>query len=113
MGFGFLALAPLLALGLSGARQARENRATAQIAATLIEQAKQGTPAAGTLYFDSAGNPVTAGQATYTVQESITSCAGNSANGGPLNRLTLQVAPTDSADGARTYADVYATSSAP
>ena len=35
MSFGFLALAPLLAVGMNGARGARENRVSAQIATTL------------------------------------------------------------------------------
>jgi type II secretory pathway pseudopilin PulG len=43
LSFGFLTLAPLLALGLKTARHARDDRATAQIAQTLIEDAKQGT----------------------------------------------------------------------
>ena len=105
--FGFLALAPLLAVGMSGARQARENRTTAQIAATLIEQAKQGNLTTGTSYFDSTGNASTAAQAAYRAQESISACSGTSAAGGPLNRLILQVSPMDSANGVRNYADVY------
>ena len=114
MSFGFLALAPLLAVGVSGARHARENRATAQIAATMIEQAKQGAiTSSGTFYFDSGGNPTTTTGVAYRVQESISSCAANSASGGPLNRLVLQVVPVDSAGAVRNYADVYVPAPSP
>jgi len=52
MSFGFLTMAPLLGLGLKTARLARDDRATAQIAQTLIEEAEQGTLPSGTVYLD-------------------------------------------------------------
>jgi uncharacterized protein (TIGR02598 family) len=114
MSFGFLALAPLLTLGLNGARMARENRVTAQIAATLIEEAKQGTLAAGTVYLDSASNPCAVAQAAYVVQESMAEFdPGSAGNSGPLSRLTLRIAPRDTAGAARTYADVFPTPPTP
>ena len=112
MSFGFLAMAPLLGLGITSARLPRENRATAQIATTLIEQAKQGT-AFTTPYFDSTSSPSTATQAAYFVQETTTTFAPGSVGSGPLSRLCLRIAPVASVGGARTYADVYPTPPAP
>ena len=110
--FGFLALAPLLVLGLGSAHLARENRATAQIAATLIEEAKQGTLATGPIYFDSTPQPCGLSQATYAVQplEQSTAVAGGT---GPLIRLTLRVMPIGMPGAARTYADVFPTPPSP
>lgn len=112
MSFGFLALVPLLALGMNGARMAQENRAMAQIAGTLIEEAKQGTLAAGPLYFDSASNPITAAQAAYTVQESVTEFAPGLNGSGPLSRLILRISPRE-LRGTRIYADVFSTAPTP
>ena len=47
LSFGFLTLAPLLALGLKTARLARDDRAAAQIAQTMIEEAQAGDARAG------------------------------------------------------------------
>ena len=108
MSFGFLALAPLLVLGLGSAHVARENRATAQIAATLIEEAKQGTLGAGPVYFDSTTQPCALNQAVYAVQpvEQPVAVAGGTE---PLTRLTLRVTPMGMPGAARTYADVFPT----
>jgi hypothetical protein len=108
MSFGFLAVAPLLAVGMNGARLARETRMTAQIAATLTEEAKQGTLAPGPAYFDSASNPCAAAQAAYTVQESV---APVGVAGSALSRLTLSIASPGNAT--RIYADVFPTPPAP
>ncbi len=116
LSFGFLSLAPLLAVGLAGAREGRENRATAEIASTLIEQAREGTAVAGALYLDSASNPCPANQATYAVQATTTAVAAGSAgsgSAGPLTRLTIQVTPVGSPGAARIYADVFPTPPSP
>jgi uncharacterized protein (TIGR02598 family) len=101
--FGFLSLAPLLVVGMDGARGARENRATAQIAATLIEEGKQGTLGAGPLYFDATLAPCPSRQgAAYMAQPSATVAAA-------LTRLTLRIVPVNLPGDARTYADVFPT----
>jgi len=66
LSFGFLALIPSLALGSKTARQAHDNRATAQIAETLVEEAKQGTLSSGMTYLDVQGNSCSVVQAIYT-----------------------------------------------
>jgi type II secretory pathway pseudopilin PulG len=113
MSFGFLSLAPLLALGLGNAHAARENRATAQIATTLIEQARQGTLVAGNTYLDSAGNPCSGPTgAAFVAQSTLTGIgAGANASSSPasLTRLILRVAPIDRPGSARTYADQFPT----
>jgi uncharacterized protein (TIGR02598 family) len=111
LSFGFISLAPLLALGLTRAGAARENQATAQIASTLIEEARQGTLAAGTIYLDSVGNPCAAAQAAYAVQDTSTPIAAGSgsAGGAALTRLSLRIAPLGAPGSARIYADVFPT----
>ncbi len=108
MSFGFLALAPLLVLGLNVTRTARANEAAAQIATTLVEQAKQGTVSGGLLYFDSAGQPCAAGQGAYSALATVqpTAAVGTAT---PLSRLTLRVTPLGAPGEARTYADVFPT----
>src|SRR5260221_10228405 len=65
MSFGFLTLAPLLALGMKTARLARDDRASAQIAQTVIEEARQGTLAPGTAYLDFEGAACGSAQAAF------------------------------------------------
>jgi uncharacterized protein (TIGR02598 family) len=104
LSFGLLSLAPLLALGLKTARVARDDRATAQIAQTLMQQAKQGTLPSGTVYLDIQGDPLASSQtAAYTAQSSSQPMAGNTF----LTRLTLRVTPLGALDRTRTYAVVY------
>jgi uncharacterized protein (TIGR02598 family) len=104
LSFGFLALAPLLAMGLKTARLARNDRATAQIAQTLIEEAKQGTLAPGTVYLDIQGTVLNSAQtAAYTAQSTSQTIAGSAS----LTRLTLRVAPLGAPDRARIYAVVF------
>lgn len=112
MSFGFLALAPLLVLGVSSAHLARENRATVQIATTLIEEAKQGTLGAGPVYFDSTPQPCGLNQAAYAVQPAEQSFAV-AGGAGPLIRLTLRITPVGMPGAARTYADVFPTPPSP
>jgi uncharacterized protein (TIGR02598 family) len=114
MSFGFLSLAPLLALGLTSARDARENRATAQIATTLVQQARQGTLVAGSQYLDSSGNAcASSNDAAFVAQSTLTGIApgagGGTSSSAGLTRLTLRVAPIDGPGSARTYVDVFPT----
>jgi uncharacterized protein (TIGR02598 family) len=114
MSFGFLSLAPLLALGLTSARDARENRATALIATTLIEEARQGTLVPGGLYLDSAGNACGSSTgAAFAAQSTLVGIApgagGLTSSSATLTRLTLRVAPLDGPGSARTYVDVFPT----
>jgi len=102
---GFLSLAPLLAMGLKTARRAHNNRDTIQIAQSLVEEAKQGTLAAGTTYFDFQGNPIDCTQAAYTAQSAFLPVTGSST----LTRLTLVVTPLGAPDRARNYAVVFST----
>ena len=107
LSFGFLSLAPLLAMGLASARLARDDRATAQIAQTLIEDGRQGTLVSGTLYLDIQGTALTSAQmAAYTAKTtSVTPYLGNAA----LTQLTLQVTPLGAPDRTRFYAAVFPT----
>ena len=110
LSFGFLTLAPLLALGLKTARHARDDRATAQIAQTLIEDAKQGTLAPGTVYLDIQGAALNSANSTqmaaYTAQStSVTPYQGSAS----LTQMTLRVIPLGAPDRVRTYAVVFQT----
>jgi uncharacterized protein (TIGR02598 family) len=106
MSLGFLTLIPLLALGSKTAGQARDNRATAQIAQTLIEEAKQGTLSSGTIYLDAEDNSCPRAQAIYSVQASLQPLGGSPAAAASPTRLTLRVTPTGAPDRARIYAVV-------
>lgn len=101
LSFGFLALISMMALGLKTARQIRDNRASAQIAQTLIEEARQGTLASGTLYLDLQGSGCSPAQAAYTAQSTLRPITAF------LTRLTLRVTPLGAPDRARIYAVVY------
>ena len=104
MSFGFLALIPLLALGMKTARLARDDRATAQIAQTLVQEARQGTLPAGTVYLDIQGDTLSSTQtAAYSAQSASQPIAGDAL----LTRLTLRVTPLGAPNRARTYAVVY------
>jgi len=105
MSCGFLTLAPLLALGMKTARLARDDRATAQIAQTLTEEARQGTLAPGTIYLDIQGTALNSAQgAAYAAQStSVTPYDGNAS----LTQMTLRVTPLGAPDRMRTYAVVY------
>ena len=107
LSFGFLSLAPLLALGLTSARLARDDRAMAQIAQTLIEDGRQGTLASGTLYLDIQGTALTSAQmAAYTAKStSVAPYLGNAS----LTQLTLQVTPLGAPNRTRFYAAVFQT----
>ncbi len=99
LSFGVLSLIPLMALGLKSARLAREERAAAHIAQTLIDETKEGTTPAAMLYLNSDGNPADPSAASYRVESTVQPVPGSS-----LSRLTLRVIPTGSPDHARTYA---------
>ena len=103
LSFGFLSLAPMLGLGLKTARLARDDRATAQIAQTLAQEAEQGTLPAGTIYLDFEGANCSSAQAAYAVQSTSAPVTGSSA----LTQTTLRVTPLGAPDRARTYAVVF------
>jgi len=106
--FGFLSLISMMSLGLKTARQARDNRTSAQIAQTLVEEARQGTLTAGTLYLDAQANPCGSIEAAYTVQSTLQPLPPlNSASTSFLTRLTLRVTPLGAPDRTRIYAVVY------
>jgi type II secretory pathway pseudopilin PulG len=110
MSFGFLALVPLLVLGLKAAHLARGDRTTSQIAETMIEQAKQGTLTTGTAYFDAESNPCAASQAAFVVQDNLAEFnpAGTSGSAS-LTQLTLRISPRALPGTVRIYADVFPT----
>jgi uncharacterized protein (TIGR02598 family) len=105
LSFGFLSLAPLLALGLKTARLARDDRATAQIAQTLVAEAEQGTLTSGTVYLDSNGAASNSAQAAYIALSTSQTVAGSAS----LTQLTLRVTPLGAPDRARIYAVVFPT----
>ena len=107
MSFGFLALVPLLALGLQTARIAHDDRSTAQIAQTFIEEAKEGNLLPGTTYLDIQGNTSTSAGAAYSAQASLLPVSSNAL----LTQLTLRITPLDAPGRARTYAVVLPASS--
>jgi uncharacterized protein (TIGR02598 family) len=109
MSCGVLALAPLLTLGLNSAQVARGDRMMAQIAETMIEQAKQGTLTAGTFYLDSESNPCPAAQAAYIAQGSLADFSADGSTGAPLTQLTVRVTPRALPHTVRIYADVFPT----
>jgi uncharacterized protein (TIGR02598 family) len=104
--FCFLSLLPLLALGLKTARLARNDRCSAQIAQMLIEEAKQGTLASGTVYLDTQGALLQSPQAAaFTAQSTSQASAASPA----LTQMTLRVTPLGAPDRARIYAVVFQT----
>jgi uncharacterized protein (TIGR02598 family) len=105
LSFGLVTLAPAMALGLNTARLAHINRDAAQIAQSLIEEAKQGTLATGTTYFDFQGNPASSSAAAYTAQSAYSSVSGNT----NLTRLTLRITPVGTPARVQTYAVVIST----
>jgi uncharacterized protein (TIGR02598 family) len=101
LSFGFLSVVPMVDLGLNSARQARDHRATAQIAETLTQEAQQGALAAGTGWFDAQENScASANGACYRAQTVLTPVAGN------LTRLTVQVTPLATPNRSQFYAVV-------
>jgi len=114
MSFGFLALAPLLVVGLNSARAARENHVAAEIATNLIEEAKQGTLSSGLLYFDAEGSLCLSSQAAYSAQGAFLSSpgpTGSGMTGGALTRLTLRIIPMAAPGSPRIYVDIFPTPS--
>jgi len=103
LSFGFLTLAPMLSLGLKSARAARDDRATAQIAETLVQEAEQGTLPAGTVYLDFEGAECGPTQAAYTAQSTSQPVAGSPA----LTQTAVRVTPIGAPDRARTYAVLF------
>jgi uncharacterized protein (TIGR02598 family) len=107
MSFGFLALSPLLILGLKTSHDARDDRTSAQIAQTLIEEAKQGTITEdGSSYLDYEGNPVSSVDADYTALATFQPISSTYS----VKRLTLRVTPRGAPDRAQTYAVLFLSS---
>ena len=72
LSFGFLSLVPLIGMGTTAAREARDNRAMSQIAETFIPDARQGTAIGGVSYLDNQENPCARAGACYQVQAALT-----------------------------------------
>jgi type II secretory pathway pseudopilin PulG len=100
LSFGFLALAPLLGLGLNSARQSRDSQMAAQIARDLAAEAREGTLTVGGGYCDSVGAPCPEPGACFLTQSTETALAGN------CTRLTIVVTPVDAPSRPLSYAVV-------
>jgi uncharacterized protein (TIGR02598 family) len=100
LSLGFLSLTPLLEIGMKTSRGAGDDRTGAQIAETLVQEARQGTLTAGTTYFDLNGAPCSSTQAAYSAQAMAAPLAGS------LSQVTLQVTPLGAPGRSRTYAVV-------
>jgi len=100
MSFSFLTLAPLLGLGMKTARFAGDDRGSALLARTLVQEARQGTLGIVPQYFNDQGAACTPLEAAFMVQP-VTQAIGNSAS-----QLTLRVTPLGAPDRARVYAVV-------
>jgi len=100
LSFGMLSLAPLVGLGLTSARQARDSQLTAQIATTIAEQAREGTLTNGVGYVDNQGAVCGSSTACYQTQTTESTVAGN------CTRLTIQVAPIGNPNRVQAYAVV-------
>jgi uncharacterized protein (TIGR02598 family) len=106
LSFGFLSLVPLVGLGLTSARQARDNRAMAQIAETFAQNARQGTLTGGVSYLDNQENSCARAGACYQVQAALTPNA-TAVAGGTLTRLTVQVTPLATPSRSQFYAVLF------
>jgi uncharacterized protein (TIGR02598 family) len=100
LSFGFLSLAPLVGLGLTTARQARDGQLAAQIATTLAEQAREGTLTSGSGYCDDQGVTCASTNACYQTQTTETILAGS------CTRLTIQITPIGNPNRPQDYAVV-------
>jgi uncharacterized protein (TIGR02598 family) len=100
LSFSFLTLASLLGFGMKTARMARDDRASVQIARTLIEKARQGTLGTGPAYLDDQGTACNSNSAAFIVQP-VTQVVPNS-----VPQLMLRVTPVGAPSRARVYAVV-------
>ena len=100
LSLAIVTLGPLMGVGLKTSRGARDDRASAQIALTLAEEAKQGTLGTGPVYLDDQGAACSPLNAAFIAQP-ITQSAGNSAS-----QLALRVTPAGAPAHARFYAVV-------
>ena len=100
LGFGFISLAPLMGLGLTTARQARDGRISAQIAETLTDEARDGTLMPGSAFYNDEGVLSPAAGACYQVRTALNALAGN------CTRLTIQVTPVATSNRPLDYAVV-------
>jgi uncharacterized protein (TIGR02598 family) len=106
LSFGFLSLIPMVGLGLNSARQARDNRAMAQIAETFTQKARQGTLTAGTSYLDNEENSCASTAACYRVQVTLTPDAP-APGSATLTRLAVQVTPLAAPNRSQFYAVLF------
>ncbi len=97
-GFAMVTLTSLLGVGMKTTRYERDDRASALVAKTLIEEARQGTLPAGTLYLDEQGAASTPAAAVFTVQPTSTAISNS------VSRLTLRVVPNGAPDRTQVYA---------
>jgi hypothetical protein len=93
-------LGPLMGFGLKTSRGARDDRASAQIARTLAEEAKQGTLGTGPVYLDDQGAACSPLSAVFIAQP-VTQSAGSTGS-----QLALRVTPVGAPGHARVYAVV-------
>jgi type II secretory pathway pseudopilin PulG len=100
LGLGFVTLVPLAGLGLKTARGARDDRESAQIARTLVEQERQGTLGSGPVYLDDQGAASSPTSAAFVAQP-VTQQMANGAS-----QLMLRVTPVGAPNRARFYAVV-------
>jgi hypothetical protein len=100
LSLAIVTLGPLMGVGLKTSRGARDDRASAQIARTLAEEAKQGTLGTGPVYLDDQGGACSPLDAAFIVQP-VTQSAGNT---GSL--LSMRVTPVGAPGRARSYAVV-------
>jgi Tfp pilus assembly protein PilV len=100
LSFGFLSIAPLVGLGLTSARQARDGQLTAQIAQTLTEQAREGTLTSGSGFCDGQGAVCPSTSACYKTLTTETILAGN------CMRVTIRITPIGNPSRLQEYAVV-------
>jgi type II secretory pathway pseudopilin PulG len=68
LSLAIVTLGPLLGMGLTKSRSARDDRMSAQIARTLTEEAKQGTLGTATVYLDDQGTACSPLNAAFVAQ---------------------------------------------
>jgi uncharacterized protein (TIGR02598 family) len=100
LSFGMLSLTPLVGLGLTSERQARDGQLTAQIAQTLTEQAREGTLTNGSGFCDNQGALCSSSTACYETQTTETMLAGN------CMRVTIRITPIGNPNRPQDYAVV-------
>ncbi len=98
--FGVLSLAPVMGLGLTSAREARDRQLGAQIAETLADQAREGALPAGTSTFDDQGETCAAASARFQSTATETTLPGN------CIRVLIKITPVNAPNRPVVYAVV-------